>query len=76
MTHNFCRKEQTISEKNLNTPHVCVTFGEIQKSEHSKHFKEFFFPPLTKVFLEVEILSNEKGQSLQHLILKRNHHKT
>jgi len=25
---------------------------------------------LKKVFLEVEILSNEKGQSLQHLILK------
>jgi len=28
------------------------------------------FLPLTKVFLEVEILSNEKGQSLKHLILK------
>jgi len=33
-----------------------------------KAFKENFLP-LTKVFLEVEILSNEKGQSLQHLIL-------
>jgi len=28
------------------------------------------FLPLTKVFLEVEILSNEKVQILQHLVLK------
>jgi len=34
-----------------------------------KALKEIFLP-LTKVFLEVEILSKEKGQSLKHLILK------
>jgi len=33
----------------------------------SKHSKQKF-PPLAKVFLEVENLSSEKGQSLQHLL--------
>ena len=61
MTHNFCTKEQTISENNLNTPHVCVTFGEIQEENTQSTSKKFFH--FTKVFLEVEILSNEKGQT-------------
>ena len=34
------------------------------------------FLPLAKVSLVDEILSDEKGQSLQHLISKENHHKT
>jgi len=57
-----------ISKNNLNTPHICITFGEIQE----KNTKELQrnFSTSQKVFLAVEILSNEKGQSLQHLILK------
>jgi len=36
--------------------------------DHSKHLKEKNILPLAKVFLVDEKLSNEKGQSLQHLL--------
>ena len=38
----FCTKEQTISESNLNIPHVCVTFGEIQEENTKSTSKKFF----------------------------------
>jgi len=44
MTHNFCTKEQTIIENNLNTPHVCITFGEIQEENNESTSKKNFLP--------------------------------
>jgi len=49
----------------------CTTCIKITPSTQRKKFL-----PLAKVSLVDEKLSSEKGQNLQHLISKENHHKT
>jgi len=73
MTHNFCTKEQTISENKLEKKKKSKLSHLYQ--DHSKHSKKKILP-LAKVSLVDEKLSSEKGQSLQHLISMENHHQT
>jgi len=74
MTQNFFTKEQTIGENNLSTPHVCVTFGEIQEHNTQSTSKNFFH--FTKsLFCGWDTLKWKRSKP-STLDLKGNHHKT